>query len=95
MFVSKRTHEAALQALRQVVANHNHLRREWDALVSRINKLGGEAFLKSARIPRSEPQPFDADDLQRLILLCHPDKHGGKAMATEMTQKLLKMKERM
>jgi hypothetical protein len=68
------------------------LRAKWDALVDRINELGGETFLKKARIPSNVPTQFTADDLQRLILLCHPDKHDGKAMATEMTQKLLKMK---
>jgi hypothetical protein len=65
---------------------------KWDALVDRINGLGGEAFLKRARIPSETPAQFTADELQRLILLCHPDKHDGKPMATEMTQKLLKMK---
>jgi hypothetical protein len=38
-------------------------------------------------------QQFNAEDIKRLLQLCHPDKHDGKAIATEMTQKLLKLKE--
>jgi hypothetical protein len=31
---------------------------------------------------------LNSEDLKRLIMLCHPDKHGGKTMAVEMTKKL-------
>jgi hypothetical protein len=30
--------------------------------------------------------------LRRLIQLCHPDKHGGSAIATEATSWLLKQR---
>lgn len=44
--------------------------------------------------PRTETLSFDKDLLRKLIMLCHPDKHGGSSMANEVTVLLLKMKEK-
>lgn len=63
------------------------LQREWNALVARVNARGGERFLAG---PTNQ---FTPEEITRLILLCHPDKHDGKQMATEMTAKLLHLKE--
>lgn len=38
---------------------------------------------------------LDAALLRKLIMLCHPDKHGGSALSNEVTKVLLGMKERM
>ena len=35
---------------------------------------------------------FSDDDIKKMLLLCHPDKHGGKQIAHEVTQKLLAMR---
>lgn len=35
------------------------------------------------------------DMLRKLLQLCHPDKHGGSALANTVTQELLKMKEKL
>lgn len=78
--------ERALNAERKFYA----LNEKWNALVSRINAKGGENFLENATIPKAAQ--FAEDDLTKLILLCHPDKHDGKPIATEMTQKLLALK---
>jgi hypothetical protein len=90
--VERRAQLAERQAFHYFTES-KRLRAKWDALVDRINALGGETFLKNARLPSGEAPQFTADDLQRLILLCHPDKHAGKPMATEMTQKLIRMKD--
>lgn len=37
-------------------------------------------------------QQLTIPNIKKLISLCHPDKHGGKALATEMTTLLLKLK---
>jgi len=37
--------------------------------------------------------PFSQEDIKRLIMLCHPDKHGGKKMAEDMTKKLLTIRD--
>lgn len=70
------------------------LAKKWSALVKRINDLGGETFLSSGESKAQQSQ-FSADDVQRLLMLCHPDKHDGKPMATDMTAKLLKLKEQL
>lgn len=35
---------------------------------------------------------FTLDEISSLVVLCHPDKHDGKASAVTMTQKLLKLR---
>lgn len=93
---SDRSYEARINILeysyRDVVNRYNNLAKRWTELVERINAKGGEDFLDYA-VLKGGPTQFTADELKKLILLCHPDKHDGKPMATEMTQKLLKMKE--
>ena len=63
------------------------LLKEWNALVTKINAKGGAAFLDGA-----EQKQLSDEDIKRLLMLCHPDKHGGKKMAEEMTQKLLALR---
>lgn len=36
---------------------------------------------------------FSESDIKRLLQLCHPDKHGGSKMASDMTSKLLAMRK--
>lgn len=89
MLVRQSTYDAKCSEVYQWKARFYAMQSEWNSLVKRINALGGEAFL--ARGERKSAQ-FDADEITKLINLCHPDKHDGKPMATEMTQKLLKLK---
>ena len=35
---------------------------------------------------------FTKEDIKKLLILCHPDKHEGKNIATEITTKLNKLK---
>ena len=65
------------------------LTKKWNALVDRINAKGGENFLQDATVGAKQ---LDDEDIKRLLMLCHPDKHGGKKMAEEMTQKLLALR---
>lgn len=65
------------------------LLKEWNALVTKINAKGGAKFLDG---PRQTQEQFSDEDIKRLLMLCHPDKHGGKKMAEEMTQKLLALR---
>lgn len=66
------------------------LRGKWDTLVDRVNVKGGEDFLDRGVLPENL---LSQEDVRKLLQLVHPDKHDGKQMAVEMTQKLLKMKE--
>lgn len=97
MFVLNSTYQQMFQrairaelVLRSVSDDRDRLTDKWNALVNRINALGGENFLQRGAAARDDR--FSAEDIQRLLQLCHPDKHDGKQMATDMTAKLLKMK---
>jgi hypothetical protein len=66
-------------------------------LVREIDMLGGMPFIQCAveqvrRAPAAAGSPFGQEDMRRLLMLCHPDKHGGKQMAHDITAKLLKMR---
>lgn len=98
MLVKKSTYNAVIGRLSRsqaelsyTVQSYNRLNAKWNALVERINALGGEDFLTTGESKQSSA--FTTDELRSLIQLCHPDKHDGKPMATEMTAKLLRMKE--
>lgn len=66
---------------------------EYNELIRRINKLGGESFLRTGEVERDKPaQQFTDEEIKVLISLCHPDRHGGKESATRMTTKLLQMR---
>jgi hypothetical protein len=74
-----------------------HLTRKWNDLVDRINKLGGENFLRKTQTPAasasvSVSNPFSEAEIQSLIRLCHPDKHGNSAISNEMTALLLSVR---
>ncbi|HEY0955778.1 MAG TPA: hypothetical protein VGE36_13520 [Roseateles sp.] len=95
MFVTRSTYNAALAEARTALEvaqvwkrRHNELLKEWNALVTKLNAKGGEAFLTGQA---SAPE-LGADDIKRLLQLCHPDRHDGKPMAVEMTRKLLALK---
>ena len=61
------------------------LSSEWNLLIHKINEMGGQDFLNGGA-------QFDQSEIKKLITLCHPDKHSGKAVATEMTQRLLELR---
>lgn len=64
------------------IANVKLIERN-DILLQRVADLLNESMNSSQ---------FTQDEIRKLISLCHPDKHAGKATATEMTAKLNKMK---
>ena len=77
--------ETANRKYEYLVDTHN-------ALVKRINKLGGQDFL--LRAERGENSQFSSDEISQLIKLCHPDKHNCSQTATAITQKLLSMRKK-
>lgn len=68
---------------------HRDLVRDWNSLVELVNAKGGLQALKM----RGESTQFSSDDIKRLLVLCHPDKHDGKQLAHDMTKKLLALRE--
>lgn len=81
---------------RNLQAQYVALRMDRDALLSRWNSLVREINEKGGRSFLDGPAPMDLSrqDIDRLIALCHPDKHDGKQIAVEMTQKLLSIRDK-
>lgn len=75
----------------EVVRKYNALHKRWNELIDKLNAKGGQEFIDEGVLPCELPQ-LTQEDIRRLILLVHPDKHEGKPMAVELTQKLLKMR---
>lgn len=71
---------------------HEKLMREYNNLVKTINEKGGQKFLDNATVGSASINGIDADDIKKIILLCHPDKHDGKKIAIDITKKLLSIR---
>lgn len=69
-------------------SRYEQLLKEYNDLVRRINDKGGETFLKHGSVG-AKGLDLTQDDLKIIIQLCHPDRHGGKESAVEITKKLL------
>lgn len=96
MFVSKARHRKLELQLIDAVAKlqvyqtaHSELLGQWNALVTRINEHGGEALFEQAA---NSATNLTKDDFRKLLQLVHPDRHEGKPIAIEMTQKLLELR---
>jgi len=85
MFVLQSTYDRLSRQLLETKMELATTTRDWNLLIRRINKKGGEAFLQQGN-------RLTDKEITKLISLCHPDKHGGKKSAVEMTQKLLKLR---
>lgn len=90
MFVRQSKYDDVLRRAIAAESRFSTLQQEWNSLIKRINRKGGENFLRKATLRPAVP--LNESEIVKLIQLCHPDKHDGKPMATEMTQKLLELK---
>lgn len=88
MFTLRSHYEDALNRLHRLQRQHAALIDQWNTLVERVNKKGGEDFLKKGVV-------ISLDEVRSLITLCHPDKHGGKESATRMTQRLIEIRSKL
>lgn len=88
MFVSGSAHRQLRAQHEGLYLAYQALLSKWNRLAERINKLGGEDFLSGER-----EKPFCDEDIRKLLQLCHPDVHGGKPLAQEMTVRLLEMRK--
>lgn len=84
MFVSKKRYQ-------ELESKFLRLLIKWDTLVDEINSKGGQVFLDHAKL--NAPSQFSQSEINQLIRLCHPDKHDNSVIATEMTKKLLAMRQ--
>lgn len=84
MFVRRAKYDQACSMAASMWNELMALRKQWNELVERINASGGEAFLAGAS--------FSPAEIDTLIKLCHPDKHGGSKAANDMTTRLLELR---
>lgn len=84
-----------LKEIAKLSAEVNKLDAEVYSLRRQLKQAYLELIHSPFKRPKQEPPgdyQFSKEDIKRLITLCHPDKHGGKEMAKEMTQKLIRLR---
>ncbi len=90
MFVTKSKYNEAVaraDALWRIAAEHKRdleaLAAKWNRIVRQINsgELVSKSSVKTSELTRAE--------VDTLIRLCHPDKHGGSQSANDITARLL------
>lgn len=98
MFVSKSKYDKLKANLDFLTIKYNQIdsqlfitRTKWNKLVKLINSKGGQEFLDDATIGGQEQ--FTDEELRSLLQLVHPDKHGGKASAVRLTQKINQLRK--
>lgn len=74
--------------LQKTINEYKHLHGMWEELVGEINEKGGRDFL-DGKVGNNQ---LSNEDIKKLIILCHPDKHNGKRIANEMTALLNELK---
>lgn len=82
-------HEKLQRMFGAAVREHNILMDQWNELVRKINRNGGQQFLDGRRQVQLQ---FTKDELKSLLVLVHPDKHNGKETAVKLTQKILELR---
>jgi hypothetical protein len=83
----RRMYSAELQDCVRGMKEYNDLTDEYNVLVRKAKRL--QQLCKESELYTN---PFSKEFLNKLITLCHPNKHDGKRSATEITQKLLEMR---
>lgn len=74
--------------------------RDWNNLVAWVKSVGGikhvNHVMRGGQSTNSSiASELDSKDFQKILMLIHPDKHGGKQMAVEMTAKVLEIRKSM
>ena len=87
MFVRESTYRQLQQRYKELDRANDVLLDKWNALVLQLNAGGGARFREERSV--APTKVFTNAEVRKLLQLCHPDKHDGKPMAVEMTQKLL------
>lgn len=91
MFVLKSKYKAALAEAEFRLKLAHISRRSSLELVERLTR---ENYLLAQKAGSNvATQQFTREEIETLIRLCHPDKHGGSARANDMTVRLLAMRK--
>lgn len=94
MFVRTSTYNRTVAELMEENTKQRMARLRAELMITKlhmeINFLQGQL----AHHVNGGSNTFSDEDIKRLLMLCHPDKHGGKEMARQMTTKLLTLRKR-
>ena len=79
-----------LEVLERRTAQHQYAQMlaKYNELVKRINRHGGEDLFRG----KPESNQFSKEEINKMIALCHPDKHNGKKTANDITRRLLEFR---
>ena len=86
MLVFSSTHAALEEKYKNLQDKFRDLQSQWNYVVNKINKKGGEKFLDDGII-------LSKDTIESLIILCHPDKHNNSVRSQEIKKKLLDLRK--
>lgn len=107
MFVRQSVHDALKEHARQLLARAIVAEQDAKLYEAQYFKLKNatedrlketvEKILRDHGMLEGQKQIFSKEEVERLIRLCHPDRHEGirQVAATEMTAKLLTIKKGM
>jgi hypothetical protein len=100
MFVRKKKYDALADENLKLMGENAMLQERSVYLSHRLHDLGDlleKEMRKPPRVVKIEKRikvsGFTEEEIKKLLMLCHPDKHNGKQMAVEMTQKLLALRK--
>lgn len=86
MFCLSSTYATLEEKYKKLEDKFRDLQFEWNYIVNKINKKGGEKFLDDGII-------LSKDTIESLIILCHPDKHNNSDRSKEIIKKLLEIRK--
>lgn len=81
---------------RELDSENNELADAYSALEAETERLRETVCKLQQQKPSSSPQWLIAEfreQIRRLLLCCHPDKHGNSEAATKATQFLLRVRD--
>lgn len=88
MFVRESKYDKVVMKLRLA----RELLAETEKRLAWSQQMQANAIQEIARLRDQGSSSFTKDEIRTLIRLCHPDRHGGSAAATNMTAKLLSLR---
>jgi len=101
MFVRKSKYDELKRDYAISVGRHNaaavelhNLKLRWNSVVDRLNDLQTRVNTGQLVAPGVAHSQFSPQEIERLIRLCHPDKHDSSTAANEMTARLLSLRKK-
>lgn len=99
VILSATIHELKIEIYRQkrLIEHQTSMSEAWRNKAYEALKLA-EYWQKLSDHTKSRtkvPAQFTKNDLQKLIMLCHPDKHGNSELANKATSKLIHLRNQL